>query len=139
MPALLRKWPCLRAAALQLALMAPCPAAADPSTVTVTALRDPVDKSYRRMVAGMDLFEKRHALAPAATLRFKLLPRRRDSRMESVEVAIVGDSFELPVTLAADHSFTLERHRLALKEDASVRPNRKKQTMTWRVEIRTPG
>jgi len=34
--------------------------------VTVTALRNPVDKSYRRMVLGMELFEKHHHLAPDA-------------------------------------------------------------------------
>jgi hypothetical protein len=27
------------------------------------------------MIAGMDLFERRHALAPQASLRFQLLPR----------------------------------------------------------------
>jgi hypothetical protein len=107
--------------------------------VTVTALRNPVDKSYPRMIAGMDRFQKRRALAPAASLRFKLLPRRRDTSMESIDVTIVGDSFEIPVTVAPDHTFTLPRDRNALKENASVRPNRKKQTMTWRAEIRTPG
>jgi hypothetical protein len=121
------------------ALLAACGAHAQSDGVHVTALRDPVDKSYRRMVAGMDHFEKRHGLAPAAALRFKLLPRNRGTRMEDVEVAIVADSFEVPVAVAPDRTFTLERNAQALKENASVRPNRKKQTLTWRAEIRTPG
>ena len=108
--------------------------------VTVTALRNPVDKSYRRMVAGMELFEeKRRYLAPAATLRFKLLPRKRDTDMEHIDLKIVGDSFVTPVALAPDQTFALERQERALKENASVRPNRKAGTMTWRAEIRTPG
>lgn len=123
-------------AASQLALLAPCNAA---DAVAVTALRNPVDKPYRRIVAGMELFEKRHHLAPAASLRFKLLPRNSDTNMEHIGLAIVGDSFATPVTVAPDHTFVLERRQLALKENASVRPHRKAGTMTWRAEIRTPG
>ena len=109
------------------------------NTVTVEAMKNRVDKSYRKMVAGMDHFEKKRSVAPNAQLRFKLLPRHRDTRMENVQVEVLGDSFETPVAVAADHSFTLERDRTALRENASVRPNRKKQTMTWRADIRTPG
>jgi hypothetical protein len=111
----------------------------DSDAVNVTALRDPVDKSYRRIVAGMEVFEKRHHLAPAASLRFKLLPRNRDTDMEHIGLQIVGNSFATPVTVSPDHTFVLERRQIALKENASVRPNRKAGTMTWRAEIRTPG
>jgi hypothetical protein len=62
-----------RALAVLLAT-APACAAAD-ETIEVTALRQPVDKSYRKMVKGMELFDERHAMAPDATLRYKLLPR----------------------------------------------------------------
>jgi len=107
--------------------------------VVVTALRDPVAKSYRSMIAGMELFEKRRPLAPAATVRFKLLPRNRRTDMESVQLAIEGERFWKALQIAPDHTFTLERHDAALKEDASVMPNRKAGTLTWRAEIRTPG
>jgi hypothetical protein len=107
--------------------------------VVVTALRNPVAKSYRKIVAGMERFEKRHDLAPAASLRFRLLPRHRDTKMEDVEVEIVGDSVTIPVEVARDHTFVLERHRVALKEDAAVMPNRKARSMTWRADIRTPS
>ena len=124
--------------ALLAAFLPPCaPAYAD--EVKVTALRNPVDKSYRKMVAGMDLFERQHALAPAAPLRFKLLPRKRDTDMRAIELDILGESFTTPVAVAPDHSFALERDAKALAEDASVRPNRQKQSMTWRSEIRSPG
>jgi len=107
--------------------------------VVVTAMRDPVDKSYRSMIKGMDLFEQQHAMAPAAALRFRLLPRQRDTRMQGISVEIVARTITLEVSVAADRSFTLERDAVALAENASVMPNRKAASLTWRADIRTPG
>jgi hypothetical protein len=107
--------------------------------VTVSGLRDPVDKSYRRMMKGMALFEAQHAMAPAATLRYRLLPRKAGTDMRGIALSVVADTFELPVPLAADNTFTLGRNAKALAEDASVRPNRKAGSMTWRADVRTPG
>jgi hypothetical protein len=118
--------------------LSPPPAGAQ-DAVTVTGLRDPVDKSYRRMVDGLALFEKRRALAPEAQLRFRLLPRKNTTSMQDVDIAIVADTFETPLEVAPDGTFALPLDRKALAENASVRPNRKKQTMTWRADIRTPG
>ena len=147
---LLRRLSCLSCAAMQIALISACAAAyAQEKTgaaanavlpaVTVTAQRDPVDKSYRKMIEGMDLFEEKHGMAPDASLRFKLLPRRRDTNMNRIVLEILGDTVVIPVPVASDHTFTLQRNQKALDEDASVTPNRKAQSMTWRTEIRTPG
>jgi len=108
-------------------------------TVTVGAMRDPVDKSYRKMLKGMDLFEARRSMAPNASLRYKPLPRLPDTNMDGIELNIAGDTVMIPVRVAADHTFTLERHQNALDENASVMPDRKIRSMTWRTEIRTPG
>jgi hypothetical protein len=138
---------------MQLALMLACgtvcaaspqeKAGAKPTTVLpevlVGAPRDPVEKSYRKIVQGMDLFEQRHGLAPDASLRFKLLPRQRDTNMQGIALNIVGDSVTIPVPVAPDNTFTLGRSRKALDEDALVMPNRKARSMTWRADIRTPG
>jgi hypothetical protein len=59
--------------------------------------------------------------------------------MDGIVLKIVGNSVTIPVPVAADHTFALERHQKALDEDASVMPNRKALSMTWRAEIRTPG
>lgn len=107
--------------------------------IIVIGTRDPVNKSYRKMLNGMALFEKMHGVAPNASLRFKLLPRQRDTKMDGIVVEIVGDTVTIPVLLAADRTFTLERDQQALDENASVMPNRKASSMTWRTEIRTPG
>ena len=122
----------------QIAFAAPV-ASQDNDAVVVTALRDPVDKPYRRMMAGVERFEKRRHLAPGASLRFKLLPRNRQTNTQNVELEIAGRSFSTPVSVSPDHTFTLPRDGRALKENASVMPNRKAGTMTWRAEIRSPG
>ncbi len=108
-------------------------------TVTARANPDPVEKSYRKMVRAMDLFERLHGMAPGATLRFKLLPRRPDTDMARIDLAVVGSSVEFAVPVAPDHSFSLQRNRQAFEEDAQVTPNRRAQSMTWRTDIRTPG
>jgi len=107
-------------------------------SVTIRATRDPVDKSYRKMVAAMDLFEQRHALAPQATLRFQLLPRLPSTALDGVSLRVAGDTISLPVALADDHTFTLPRNAQALKEDAALVASRKTSTLTWRAQVRSP-
>lgn len=109
-------------------------------SVTTTATRDPVEKSYRKIIRGMDVFEAQKRIhAPNANLRFKLLPRQPGTDMNGITVEITGNTVALPVFVARDKTFTLERNEKALAEDALVMPNRKASSMTWRAEIRTPG
>ncbi|CAN7223884.1 hypothetical protein [Polaromonas sp. LjRoot131] len=110
-----------------------------PVTVSAKANRDPVEKSYRKMIRGMELFEREKSLAPNASLRFKLLPRRRETDMNSIDMEVIGSTVAFPVAIAPDHTFSLPRDPKAFSEDAQVIPNRKAQSMTWRTEIRTPG
>lgn len=109
--------------------------------VTVTGTSsDPVEKSYRKMVRGMDYFERaRPALAPDASLRFKLLPRKPGTRMDHIALELIATTFDYELPVAADRTFVIPRDPKALQEDAVVSPNRKRMTMTWRTEIRTPG
>jgi hypothetical protein len=109
-----------------------------PARVTVAAARDPVDKSYRKMIAGMDRFERDHALAPRATLRFQLLPRLPTTRLDGLTLKVLGDTSALPVTVAPDHTFTLPRDALALKEDAALIASARTATLTWRAQVRSP-
>lgn len=133
---------------MQIALVAACtalcaqekPRVALPQvTVTAPAL-DPVEKSFRKMVQGMDYFERsRAAIAPDASLRFRLLPRKPGTDMDHILLEVVGSTFAYEVPIAPDHTFVLERNPKALQEDAVVSTNRKRLSMTWRAEIRTPG
>lgn len=106
--------------------------------LTVTAMDETVEKSYRRMVRGMDLFDSLRALAPQAQLRYRLLPRRRDTDMQRVTLAIFSDSLTLLVPVE-NGTFELERNALALAENAVVAPDRRVGSLTWRTDIRTPG
>jgi hypothetical protein len=109
------------------------------ATVTVPYTRDPVDKSYRKMIKGMERFERDHALAPNASLRFRLLPRSRKVDMSGITLRVAGDNVSVPVPVANDNSFVLPRNEQALREDAAVVANRKTTSMTWRAAIVTPG
>ena len=122
-----------------LALLACNALAQTAPSVTVAATRDPVDKSYRKMLAGMDIFERQHALAPQATLRFQLLPRLPTTQLDGITLRVAGDTVSLPVPVAPDHTFTLERNQPALREDAALIASRKTSTLTWRAQVRTPG
>jgi len=117
----------------------PGPRTAQAQTVTVTSTRDPVDKSYRKMIRGMERFEREHALAPQATLRFRLLPRLPTVNMRGITLKVVGDHIAVPVPVADDNGFTLPRNEQALREDAAVIANRKTTSMTWRAQVLTPG
>ena len=108
-------------------------------TITAKANRDPVEKSYRSMIRGMDLFEKERSMSPDASLRFKLLPRRRETDMNNIVLEVIGRTMDFPVPVAPDHTFILQRNSQAFAENAQVTPNRRAQSMTWRTDIRTPG
>ena len=109
-------------------------------SVSAKANRDPVEKSYRKMVRGMELFERRKAeLAPGSTLRFRLLPRRPSTSMRNVEIDVIGTHSSASVPVAPDHTFTLQRDKKLLDENAQVTPNRASGSMTWRAEVRSPG
>jgi hypothetical protein len=109
------------------------------ATVNVRSTRDPVDKSYRKMIKGMERFEREHAFAPKASLRFRLLPRTPDVRMDGITLRVAGDTVSVPVPVAPDNSFVLPRNEQALREDADVLANRNTTSMTWRAAIETPG
>ena len=125
---------CTTAAAQQ-----PPPPTPQQITITATA-RQSVEKSYRKMVRGMDYFETaRAAVAPAASLRFKLLPRKPGTDLDRIALEVIGSTFDYAVPVAPDHSFVLQRDPKAIDEDAVVTTNRRRLSMTWRTDIRTPG
>ena len=113
--------------------------AAGQSTVTVKSTRDPVDKSYRKMIKGMERFERERAFAPDATLRFQLLPRLPSVDMRGITLRIAGDTVSVPVEIDANNYFVLPRNAQALQEDAAVLASRKTASMTWRARIETHG
>ncbi len=108
-------------------------------TVHVPYVRDPVDKSYRKMISGMQRFERERALAPDASLRFRLLPRLPKARMDGITLRVAGDSMSLPITLDNALSFVLPHSEQAIAQDAAVVANRRSDSMTWRAWVQSPG
>jgi hypothetical protein len=103
------------------------------------ATQDRDEKSYRDMLAGMDVFDKNHGLAPTATLRFKVLPRHEGVSMEGLVLQVSGDRTGIPVPLAADQTFTLPVRPDAASDNAMVRFNRKAGSLAWRADVRSAG
>jgi hypothetical protein len=121
------------------------PACADQAVPTVEVqgtAQERDEKSYRAMLAGMDVFERNHGLAPTASLRFKVFPRHAGVSMDGLALQIAGDRTGIPVPLAADLSFTLPKDgnaAAAAGADAMVRFNRKAGSLAWRADVRSQG
>jgi hypothetical protein len=94
-------------------------------TIAAKANRDPVEKSYRKMMRGMDLFDAQRSVSPNVTLRFRLLPRKPDTDMKSIEMEVIGSTMALAVALAPIDTFKPEHNAKAFAENAQVIPNRK--------------
>ncbi|SHN24419.1 hypothetical protein SAMN05192549_106107 [Duganella sacchari] len=110
------------------------------SRVEVSAKADADERPYQRFVKAMELFDaERPALAPQSNLRFHLDAKRRSARVDALKLTLTGTTVRAPVALTPEHFFTVERNELALREDATVRSNRKEDSFNWSVDVRTPG
>lgn len=112
-----------------------------PQQITITGIsRRDVEKSYQKMIRGMDYFKAARAtMAPDASMRFKLLQRKPGTHLDGIVLEVIGSTFDYAVPVAADRTFVLAQNDRAMAEDAVVTANRRQLSMTWRTEIRTPG
>lgn len=110
-----------------------------PQAVYVSSSRDPEWKNYRAFMAGMQVFEQQHALAPAAALRFALRPASPGLGFNGITLRILGERTNEPVKVDADGGFSLPRIEAAADEDAELALNKKKGLFRWRPDIRSPG
>ncbi len=86
----------------------------EPQSVAVNRIKNPDLRSYRNMLAGLDMFESKHHLTPTAdNLRFVLKPRHASTSLASLSLRIANDDISIPVALAADGSFVLPRDEAA--------------------------
>lgn len=134
------------ACALAASLLLGGPAAAapgsnEPSTVHVNAMRNPEIRKYKAILAGLDTFEKHHALAPKVPeLRFRIEPRRGAGQPEQAKARIEGeDDFVLPIPVDAGNRFTVPRSEAALDAEGELVLNQKRKFYQVRPEVRTPG
>jgi len=107
--------------------------------VAVSGTKDPDWKPYRKMLDGLNAFDKYHALAPQAELKFILRPQQPNLSVTDLQLRIVGDSASIDVPIAADYTFALPRDAAAAKDDADLRLSSKKGLFRWRPDIHTAG
>ena len=117
-------------------------AAEDASSVEIKGMKNPELRKYRSVSAGLDAFERRHALAPAAPqLRFRLLEARRWEAPppERLALRIVGNGD--PLVLAVDDGglVTIPRDQAAWDDNADLVSNRKRGQLISMPEVRSPG
>ena len=134
------KWTMLIVAALAAGRAMALPAEEPLQQVEVNGVIDADEVSYRRLLRGLDAFDKHHALAPQGRLRYKLFALAPEPR-RPLAVQLRGGPSGLPQVLAldGDGSFALPRDEAALAADAVVRTNRKQGSLAWRADVRTPG
>ncbi len=117
----------------------PVRAAEDTSVINVQGLRNPDLKPYRTMLKGNAAFERFHALAPLASLKYVLLARDHGLSMEGLTLRIAGDEASVPVELDKQARFTLPELPQLADTDAELIVNRKHRSLTWRPDVRSPG
>lgn len=108
-------------------------------SVAVTDSRDPVWKSYRKMLKGMDAFDRLHRLAPAASLKFLIRAQQENLPMDGMQMRIVGEHTDLLLPIAGDYTFELPRSVAAADDDAELRLNRSQKLYRFTPDIRSPG
>jgi hypothetical protein len=109
--------------------------------VHVKAMKDPEMHSYRAIVAGLDTFDKFHAMAPKVP-RLLFAVRSRNSgplRGPLPTVKLHGDDFTLALPVDADARFEVPRSRQAWDADAELILSRKRKEVRVWPYIRTPG
>jgi hypothetical protein len=132
------------AAALLLSLgiaQAQEPKQEDIPVVPVNGMKKPEMREYRSVWAGLEAFDEKHSLAPAASLHFRMWPKRRNkgATIDDVTLKIVGDGDPIMVPIAADGLLTMPRSQAAYDSKAILLLNRKRGLYEAMPDIRTPG
>jgi hypothetical protein len=138
----------MRAALLGLILLtaycAPAARADEPvPSVHVAGIADPEMRSYRSVAAGLDAFDANRALAPDATLRFRMrhadgAPANADDGLR-LRLASEDGAFQENVPVDAAGLLTVQRSQAAYDADATFILNRKNGLYTGHPEVRTAG
>lgn len=127
-----------------LACLLPAARADEPvPSVHVAGIADPEMRSYRSVAAGLDAFDANRALAPNATLRFRM--RHADggpaNAGDGLQLRLAGDdgAFQENVPIDAAGLLTVGRNQAAYDADATFILNRKNGLYTGHPEVRTAG
>jgi len=125
------------------ALAAPGASEPVPQQVQVTAplpgARD--EKTLAQLLAARDAFERHHALAPDATLAFRLYARFDPQDLARLQLWLVDGPRRTPVPLDDRQRFALSADWTSALADrgAVLRTNLPDGAVAWHVDVRSPG
>lgn len=127
--------------------IAPAASAAEPpllelDAVVVSQLQDPAGARWDRVLKALDAYAAHRSLAPNAPARFVLtrLPQQEDPNEADLALRLATRDGSVPVDLAPDHSFTVQREWVAT-DDAQARliANRTRAQYRLSSDIRSAG
>ncbi|OBV41571.1 hypothetical protein [Janthinobacterium psychrotolerans] len=107
------------------------------SSVNIKGIRDPDWKPYSAMLKGINRFQEKHELAPAAELRFILDPRRADIDMNALQLRLESEEAGQAIPLGEKNIFTLPVEQGPLYAKADLTLNRKAGSVRWLPYIRS--
>lgn len=96
-------------------------------------------KTLGQLFKAQALFDKHHALAPAADLKFKVHARTQAEAAPSLELGLMTPAGRRPLVLDAEDRFVVDPAWRQLDERTEVRSRLADGRVTWRPDIRTPG
>lgn len=107
------------------------------ASVNVKGLRDPDWKPYSAMLKGVKRFNEKHALAPAAQLKFILQPRRPDVDMRALLLRLESEESSTAIPLEEGNVFTLPVEQGQIDAKAELTINRKSGSVRWIPYVRS--
>src|ERR1700761_6701029 len=120
---------------------APAAAASDPAeqqvevTAALPGARD--EKTLSQLLSARDAFERHHALAPDATLAFRLYARLDPKDLDRLRLFLVDGKQRTEVPLDEHQRFALSPDWTG--PDALLQTNLPDGAVAWKVDVRSPG
>lgn len=96
-------------------------------------------KTLAQLFKAEALFDKFHALAPQAALKFRVYARTRAEQAQRLELGLMTPAGRRPVALDAEDRFVIDPAWHALDARTELRSRLADGRVTWRPDIRTPG
>lgn len=96
-------------------------------------------KTLAQLFKAQALFDKFHALAPQAELKFKVYARTRAEQAQPLELGLMTPAGRQPVALDAEDRFAIDPAWKAQAARTELRSRLADGRVTWRPDIRTPG
>lgn len=96
-------------------------------------------KTLAQLFKAEALFEKFHALAPQAALKFRVYARTRAEQTQRLELGLMTPVGRQPVLLDDEDRFVIAPAWHGLDAGTELRSRLADGRVTWRPDIRTPG